>query len=271
MARNPNAWSVDTLGAQILGELNVDRNAAGGTVPDRLRNLVAEALRVEWTIHDWRWQHREGTLTILTTDNGDTGVALPGDFREMHGSQMKKEDENEVLVFTEDTTKWQIARGHFKVTDADHPQLGCIMRDVTETDTFTWIAKYLPPVADKDYTFPFIYLTICPLDLEDGAAAPPAAHADYKADSDAIPMPPMFHEGWRLLASAKCHSVYGNEDSAHQAWAAWRQWLKQMIAENDETMTTDPDQIVDGYDDVGALMGLDGVPQPNVVRALGLG
>jgi len=271
MAKNAYAWSVDTLGAQILGEINQERNAKGGTVPDRFLNLIREALRMLWTVHDWRWQHRQGTLTILTTDKGDTGVAVPGDFREMHGGQAKDEDEQDVVAFTESTDKWLMARQEFDSTDDGPPRLICFMRDTTEVNDFVLIAKFVPPVSDADYAFPFIYLPICPLDLEDGLGdgeEPDPAHADYKSDSDVIPMPAAFHEGWRLLATAKCHEVFGNEDSARQAWAAWRHWERQTIAENDETMTTNPDPIVDGYDDVGHLPNLSQPAQPNPFKVL---
>lgn len=63
-------WSVDTLKNQILGELNQDRNASGGSVPDRLENLVKEALRYVWMVQDWIWQLKKADWNVWTTKTG---------------------------------------------------------------------------------------------------------------------------------------------------------------------------------------------------------
>lgn len=51
------AWTPNTLAAQILGELNQDRNADGGTIPTRLLNCVMEAYEQLWETRDWTFRY----------------------------------------------------------------------------------------------------------------------------------------------------------------------------------------------------------------------
>ena len=219
---------------------------------------MREALRTIWTTRDWSWQHRQGTLSV---SSGSGTAELPDDFREMHSWQLKDEDEETVLTLTRSSRRWLRARQEYDSDDEGAPELGVIMRDTSDSANFIYKVYLVPPKSDDDYSFPFIYLPICPIDLDD-------THNDYKADSDAIPMPQPFHEGWRLLARRKVQAVYGSPETAKVAAAEYREWMLTAIDENDEAITDRPDLIEDGYDDVGSLLSDASRARPDPWRVL---
>lgn len=283
------SWSVDTLGAQILGELNQDRNASGGSVPDRLENLIKEALRYVWSVRDWNWQLKQANLSITAAD---TFEDLPADFREMHSWELQDVDESETLVLTADVRRWLEYNQTFDSTDTGHPVLGCIVRKTagdwvtgtayvvgdlvansgsyylcaiahtagtfaTDLTAVKWVLTTesciwqvkFAPKSDDAYVFPYIYLPKCPIDLD-------TSHVDHRSDSEVLIMPEPFHEGWHLRALYKAHQRFGSPEKAAMMGAEFNSWLQTAVEENNEMITDNPDPVKDGYGDYGAVLGL---------------
>lgn len=76
---NTTRWTVTTLTNHLLGELNLDRNAAGGSVPDRAKDIVRRCCTDLWDYYDWRHRIRKLDLGIWETETGTcTGAAYSG-------------------------------------------------------------------------------------------------------------------------------------------------------------------------------------------------
>ncbi|MDD4888394.1 MAG: hypothetical protein PHU85_00560 [Phycisphaerae bacterium] len=232
-------WSVSTLKAEILGELNQDRNDAG-TAPDRITNLCVEALRELWTMADWAFTLRSGTLSPIA---GDQSEALAGDFREMHSYVLHDPDNEDTLTITRDRRKWQDYRGSIDTTVRGFPTLGVLNWDPVNS---VWAVYFDRPCADG-YAFAYEYAAECPLDL-------PTGHANLKGVSDVIPMPPTFHVGWHILALLKCQKEFRRDDVWQSTWRHFKSWLETQKAERDDPTTQDNEPIQEGYGDWGATL-----------------
>jgi len=180
MARIEKArWSVETVKAQILGELNYNPNSTS-EAPDRIGHLVILSLRDIWTDFDWQFQLRLGALTAAA---GDTSAVLPEDFGEMHSWSVKDEDESEELRFTKNSNQWLALKQGYKSTDTGHPELGWICRDMDDADEMVWKVKF-EIASDAAYSWPFIYKADCPIDLPSTDAGTYASYTTALDGSD---------------------------------------------------------------------------------------
>lgn len=227
-------WTVDTMAAQIRGELECDPDAAGGTVPARLENVIVEAGRGLWNGADWRFRWRQGTLT---TAAGTATAALPDDFGEMAQRQLRRTGGywSNDLWFAEDASRWQEYCDQFDLTDTDDrdkPRLATIVQDLDDTTDFTWEVM-LAPIPDAIYTYKFWYLTVDP--WTNGTIT-----GEAFGDSSMPPMPTAFHEGWHLHALAEAQRAFHKPDAG--AWqntsAQYQEWFVRQEALNNETLTT---------------------------------
>jgi hypothetical protein len=248
------AWSIDTLADQLIGELNQDRNASGGTVPDRLTNIVREDLRALCKTEEWIFRRREGSLSIAADA---TEAELPADFDKIDSAYLKDRDEPGWLRFTDNAVEALEQESCWQATDTAHPYLAVIVRDFADPDALAWKVKLIPK-SDAAYTKPFFYYTLCPIDLPTtgygGGETDP--HPDYKAASDLIVMPEEFHEGWHLRAAATAHNTFGDKDRAKDYWARYRAWVQRAREEFKEKIANQPARVRDAHGDVQALPGV---------------
>jgi post-segregation antitoxin (ccd killing protein) len=235
-------FSVDTLSADLVGEINVDRNASGGTVPERFKSVVRGALRTLWTKRDWVWQLRVGSLAISAAASTAT---LATDFRKMDSRWLKDNEKYGWLQFTNSLYGWQEVQSQYSSTVTGQPEYAVITRNMTDHVNFLWYV-HLTPTADQAYTYSYSYLARCPLDLA-------VDHADYKADSGEIPMEEFFSEGWRLLATVRLKKRFGTGEAWLLDQKLFGDWYEQAVEENNETISDNIEQIVDGYGDMAAL------------------
>jgi len=244
-------WTVDKLAAHIRGELEVNPDAAGGTVPARLENIIIESGRGLWNGADWRFRWREGTLTTVAAAST---AALPDDFAELCQRWIRRNngDFGSGLTFVEDVTRWREYADHFDASDSSsnsEPHLATVIQDESNTDAFAWVAM-LSPTPDAVYTYKFLYLRLDPWThgLLSGSEF---------ADTSVPLMPPTFYEGWHLYALARAQRVFGKGDDWKETWAAYKEWFNRSKSENDETLTFAADSIVDGYQDLAATSSAD--------------
>ena len=150
------AWSVDTLAAFIRGVLECDPDAAGGTVPDRLKAVVREAGAYLWNVWDWRFRQRDGTLTIAAS--GEQAV-LPADFSEFDHRELRESGDLYPLVLTEGTYRFQRAKD-LGGSGVSIPDVGLVKKDWSRGYGY-WYAVFTP-ASDGERTYPFWYLVADP-------------------------------------------------------------------------------------------------------------
>ncbi len=229
-------WTSDSLAAHVRGILNVDPNASGGTVPDRLLQTTIAAGVELWNRHDWRFRIRTATLTVAA----DASTAdLATDFGELYGRWWRDAEEQSFLKFYDDAMLWQRQADLFDVDDGNDdgkPQHALITRKTATTTSFAWHVQF-ERSADQEYKWPYWYM-----------AASPWLSATF-ADSSEVIWPITFHEGWRLLAAQKALEDYGKNDEAKLKLRQYAGWLKQQKAENDEMISVPNAQRMDGYKD----------------------
>ena len=155
-ASTPSAtarWSVATLAAHLLGEVNQDR-AAAGTVPDRFSALVVEGLRTMWDAADWVWQMATTTLAISI---GDSSEQMAEDFRKLNSKWVSDNEKSASgLVFTTSPHIWQRVRSEYKDDATGEPIIACILMDTSETATDRYKAM-LCPTSSVANTYDYVY------------------------------------------------------------------------------------------------------------------
>lgn len=146
-------WSVNGLAEQIRGEINMDADAAGGSVPARLSNVIRECGAKLWNGIDWRFRRKQGTLLVAA--NVAT-ARLPVDFAELDHRWLKETTAKASLMFTDDASIFQSRKDYYDSASTGYPNTAFICQDTTRT-TWTWYAVLAPTPSDT-ITYPYWYL-----------------------------------------------------------------------------------------------------------------
>lgn len=230
-------WSVNTLCDHMVGLFTVSRNAAGGTIPDRVKNIVRNCLRAVWNAEDWRWQIAIDTLTV---DSGDSTITLPQDYRKAATPVVKDVDEGCWLRFTNNVSRWQKVDSGYTTDDDQHPVLATAIYD--DSEDCKWILN-ITPESDATYNFQFPYLRRCSIDLVVG-------HTDRKIDDDNILMPMAMHHLWEAHAFWQLQARYGKEVAATEtAKKEYADLHAKVLAEQQDTMPEPAEPNARGYGD----------------------
>ena len=203
-----------------------------------IREIVKQAGVMLWNQMDWRFRIKKATLTTV---DGTADYATPADFAKLDQRWVRDNTENNQYLetrFTSDPRLFQEISDSYESTDKGLPVSAFVNQDQTEL-TFKWQFSVIP-VPDKVYTFVYWYLSQDPW--------------SQGLDSTETPLwPDTFNNGWRLLSQLQM-SISFKSELASQDRRTFNEWMKQQIAENNETIT-DPDRetIIDGYSDSGIL------------------
>ena len=225
MAASIQTWTLATLKAHILGELNQDRNAAGGSVPDRLGDIVHESFQELWYEHDWLYKRTIGSLVTVA----DTAtVDLPDDFEKLDQKWLHENNRNGPLVFTDEAQPFEDQR-YVDIDRTGLPRVARIAPDTTETTKYVWQVEFTPTPL-KVLTYRYIYLR----------------HAIALDGDTAVLWPNAFHRGWHFLALARCQRAFKRDDSWQETFAAYNHWLTRAKQQNDETLRASTPVIRDG-------------------------
>ena len=226
-------WTPETLETQILGELNQHRNAAGGTVPARIINVVQEAYEAVWEEHEWPFRQRR---TDLATVASNAVAQLPTDFQKLAILWSNDTDENGRVRFTEDMQLFEQVRAD--LLDAEQfPRIGLIERDTTTTATYRMSVRFAP-TPDAVYTLPLVYFCFAPT-----------------LETDESPLwPPPFNRGWAMLARARALRAFRGNEAWKEPMAAYQNWLEKAKSVDSETMESGTPAADDGYGDVRSMM-----------------
>ncbi len=235
---NRGRYSVESLALNLLGSTSQSRNAVGAA-PDRMLELSAESLRFIWEVEDWYWQRVIGSLAV---SNGDTEEAMPDNFRKIDSKWIADKNESGTgLVFTNSPALWKEVWSQYETDEDGEPRIACLIQDTSEADFMKWKAM-LAPTADQAYTYPYVYLVTCPIDLD-------SAGTGYKGEGEVIQMPGPFHRGWRLHGRWQVLMEYGPRDKVAGAKKAYQDWLMDALREHKERMTDPIGPAIDGYGD----------------------
>jgi len=255
-------WSVNSLALQVLGDINETRDPSGNA-PDTLINLVAECLRDIWEDRDWWWQRQTATLEVSADD---TEEAMPADFRKLDSKWINDAERSTTtaetasgLVFTEDLSLFQMVKDGYDASATGEPVIACIVQDTSETNYVKWKAL-LAPASDKDYTYTFVYIPLCPIDLDSAVTL-------YKNEQQQILMPSKFHEGWRIRATMR--AAKAGTDLKKEMRQDWKEWAREAVQEHNERMTDPPRLIRDSYGDRGAIPRAGGESSASLRRIRG--
>ena len=252
MALSPVRWTDNSLAAHLVGEVDVDRNAAGGSVPTRFLNLVVEAGMELWDSTDWVFRYTVGSLVTVASQ---AYVQMPDDFGELAQENLRCSTAATVLRVVTDPVYWRAAADQYLSTDTSEPVLGCIIRDASATEN--WRSKILlAPTPAAIYTYPYMYMIANPWTAGD------------LADHDAYPIwPDTFFVGWRLLAKYKIERAWGKKDEADESRKEFDRWMDKQKSENNEMLSRDNQRIQDGYRDHLRFASLCGLPSAGGWRA----
>lgn len=227
-----NLWTPETLEQQILGELNQDRNAAGGAAPQRLARIVQHTYSDLWEGHDWLFRRVYGTLALTAS----TATAdLPTDFDKLDQKWIEDSSNQGSLIFTTDLQAFE-QRRHDESASTGIPVIALIRPKTSLTTSYLW-EVIVAPTPSQAFSCPYVYLRLAPDLLPSG--------------SPLWPRP--FHRGWYLLALARSQRAFRRGDDWKETFAAHRAWLARAESQNDEVLTSDTPVIRDGYNDVGRL------------------
>ncbi len=214
------SWTRTTLATHLMGELNDARNAAGGSVPDRLANLIHEAYKDLWLWEDWRMRRRR---TTFSTAADTATVALPSNFDKLDQQWVKENNENSarLLTFTDNVTVFEscaLAYG----TDTHRPRVALF--EATTTDDAYSEQLRLTPTPDGAYTYDYYYLCTPP-DLGVG---------------DAALWPSRFEEGWAKLARSYALGGFRRKDESLIEYGRFRGWVNKALSNNEAMVSSTP-------------------------------
>jgi hypothetical protein len=231
-----SAWTVTTLGAHLRGQVNADADAAGGSVPDRVKTTIRAAAIELWTCRDWDFRR---TLGSLATTASTADYASPTAFAELDQRWLRDRDSTlSMLRFTTDPIRFQETADLYTSTQTGQPEIAYVFWD---SSTKAWKFK-LSPIPNKVYTYPYWYLTADPFTQ------------GTQDDTTAMPWPKTFDDGWRRLATAMVKDLFGKQDDAQASLVDFRNWLTTQITERDEpSALPGEERIRDGYNDTKYL------------------
>lgn len=236
-------WSVRSLASHLLGETSQSRNALADA-PERMLDIVAEGLRELWELEDWFFQRRVETLSVSAADEEE---ALPADFRKLDSRWLQDNEQSSTgLVFTHNVAVWEEVWSRYGDNDDGEPRIACVMQDTSELNYDKWKAL-LAPKADQAYSYEYIYLPICPIDLDSDATL-------HRGDGEIITMmPKKFHAGWRMRGRWKVLQVFGDPDDAKDAKKDFDTWHNEALKENNARLVDPTGPVHDGYGDWASL------------------
>ena len=230
MAAAQQKWTLTTLNAQIVGELNQDRSAAGGTVPDRLSNIVHESYETVWDEHDWLFKRVPATLALVA----NTATAdLPEAFAKLDPKWIYENNDRGPLFFTDEAHPFEDRVFHDTDTTGD-PVLARIQPKTSDTDKFLWQVR-VTPVPSAAMTYRYVYLRYAPA----------------ITTTTAILWPQPFHRLWHDLALARCQRAFEVGDDWIETFAAYKHGLGNAKRQNDETLRASTPRIRDSNNDRG--------------------
>lgn len=163
-------WTVNSLADNLRGILDGDADAPGGTAPDRVKDIVREQGASLWTLRDWRFRLRSGTLAVAS---GKTMAALPGDFAEVdHRIIISDDDYGYPLILTEAAYKFQLGKqSGYDQSLGGIPRTGMVSKDWSRDYPY-WYVQF-EPTSDAAYDYPFWYMV----------ADPWSRHQSYETDT----------------------------------------------------------------------------------------
>ena len=243
------AYTIDTLAAELRGQLNLSADAPGGTVPARVTKAVQLAGINLYEKVDWEWRRVRGTLTLaITTEAQDA----PNDFGKFDQRWLKENSTKGGLRIYSDAIRYQSAIDYYSSTATGEPaHLMATTESAAAPHKWEFVWK---PICDAAYTYPIIYLRNNPW-----------LRASSPLGNSAAPnWPNWMDEGWKRLALALIRqSYYPAQDLTKDARREFKDWLSDTQGNADETTAGgDDERIGAGYDDVNAFastyMGFDG-------------
>lgn len=226
------AWTPTTLKAQIVGELNQARNAAGGTVPTRLANIITEAYEHIWYVQDWYFRRRRGTLTLAADDETE---AMPTDFDKFDQKWLEENNDHGRLFITTDPQQFSDRLVELDAGSGT-PRIAIVEPSVSEG---AWAVQMrLAPACSKAFEYYYYYLVTAPAV---GATATPL-------------WPTPFNRLWHDLSLARAQRAFRRDDVWRETWAAFAGGMDHARSQNNETVSSSTPAIRDGYGDVGAML-----------------
>ena len=234
-------WTVNTMAEHVRGLLDVDPDAAGGTVPDRIKKVIREKARWLYSLKDWRFRSVSGTASVAA---GDSEIVLPADFGELDVSVMRTTDSGKYrLMWTADAERWQAAKDKcFSATATGVPRIAVPYWDETSGQ---WKAK-IAPTADAAYTFSCWYLRRNPWNRTTAPTDDTPLSPTYWPES--------FDEGWRLECEGVVLGAYSKDDRGERADRKSSKWLEAQREDNDEAIASMVEDLQDAVNDLSYTM-----------------
>ena len=232
-------WTPTTLGTHLIGELNVARNATGGSVPTRLASIIQEAYEDLWMAEEWRFRRRWSTFsTVASTET----VALTAvtDFEKLDTRWVDDQDAtaDRQVVFTEDV---EVFMRHQKshAGQTGEPEVALI--EPTDDSGYTHLIR-LAPIPNAAVTLDFCYLS-----------TPPTLGVS------SVPLwPYRFFSGWHQLARAKALQAFRRNAAYQDALALYMGWLEKTLNKSNEFIRNSTPAIEEGNQDIPALLSQGG-------------
>lgn len=225
-------WTKTTLAAQLVGELNIARNAAGGTVPDRVTNIISECYTRLWERFPWKYRRRLATLTLAA---GVSSAQMPENFDKLDQDWVQSNNRKGPLRFTDDVqvfsdTLYQANSGN------GTPRLALVVPDTSVT-TYYAMKVMVDRAPAEQFTYPYWYLCLAPA-----------------LDATAYPLwPRQFMGIWHDYATFRLQRAFQGGDEWKETYGAFKVAVAEAIDENNETLKNSTEAIQDFYGDLNAL------------------
>ena len=237
--RGGKYWTRTTLANHLVGLLPMARNASGGSVPDRLDDIINETFAWLWECHPWEWRR---TTTTLTTAANDQTLTLPADYHYLDQLTLIETSDNGGIKVTTDLGEFNANRQANTtdgVVDTGQPEIAFCEVDQTASE-FRRLLRIIP-AADGVYSYLAAYFKLAP------AMGP-----------NDVPMWPSFmFRVWKSLSQAIAqHDFDPNDEKWKSTYGFAKSQLDAAKNDNDKNLDTQAPEIRPGLDDFAAAMGI---------------
>ena len=250
-SRGTKMWTRASLAEQLQGELPKARNAAGGSVPDRLANIIYESFGFLWEYHDWVFRRRVMSITLASgeetwapTDDDYT------DFEKVDHNAPPETSGDRPLEITNDVARFQAVRSAWlnaeRTVQSGEPEIALIEPDTSQS---TYRVQFrFAPKADGVYVYRVYYIATAPaLGTTEVPKWPTSMFRLWHLDSK-----------WRAQ-----QAFYPGRDTWKSTYRHLAGRLEHAKSQNDEHMRTSTPRLHDGYGDLAyvlAMQDLAGTP-----------
>ena len=152
--RNTPYWTRTSLATHFMGVVPSNARGTGGTIPQRLIDIVQESMSNVEKRHKWRWRAGNGTITTTVGTATWRLSSTTPDFGKFLSEYLIDTADQGTVRVTTDKDEFRARQVEWQ-TNTGEPELAILEPD-TALSEFGWLLRFVPtPSAVRNYRFDY--------------------------------------------------------------------------------------------------------------------